>query len=155
MSRSVNKVIMIGTIGKDAETKSTSGGSTVSNFSLATNRRVKDSGSGDYKEETDWHNIVLWNNDAVAQYLQKGKQVYLEGSIRTRSYDDKEGNKRYVTEIMANEIVLLGGGAKDSGSQAPSKPTPQRGPTQQRQQQPQPAAQSWDNSTIDDDSVPF
>ena len=154
MSRSVNKVIMIGTIGKDAETKSTSGGSTVSNFSLATNRRVKDSGSGDYKEETDWHNIVLWNNDAVAQYLQKGKQVYLEGSIRTRSYNDKEGNKRYVTEIMANEIVLLGGGSKDSGSQAPSSPTPQRGPAARREQ-PKPAAQSWDNSTITDEDVPF
>lgn len=114
-SRSVNKVILIGRLGKDAETKFTPSGASVSNFSLATDRRWKDQQSGDWKEETDWHNIVFWRAENVAQYLTKGKQVYIEGRLQTRSYDDKEGKKRYVTEVVADNVILLGGRDAEQG----------------------------------------
>ena len=109
MARSVNKVILIGNLGKDAETKFTPQGIPVSRFSIATTRRIKDNSTGDWKDETDWNNVVLWRNEGVAQYLTKGKQVYVEGRLQTRSYDDKDGNKRYSTEVVAEEVMLLGG----------------------------------------------
>jgi single-strand DNA-binding protein len=108
-SRSINKVILLGHLGKDAETRFTTGGQSVTNFTVATNRRWKDQQTGDWKEETDWHNVVLWRAENLANYLTKGKQVYVEGRLRTRSYDDKDGNKRYVTEVMADDVILLGG----------------------------------------------
>lgn len=111
MSRSVNKVILIGNLGKDAEVSFTPSGVCVNKFSIATTRRYK---SGEeWKEETDWHNIVLWRNEGIGQYLTKGKQVYVEGRIHNRSYE-KDGTKRYITEIVADEVQLLGGG--DTGA---------------------------------------
>jgi len=109
MARSVNKVILIGNLGKDAETKFTPQGIAVSRFSIATTRRIKDNNTGDWKDETDWNNVVLWRNEGVAQYLTKGKQVYIEGRLQTRSYEDKDGNKKYSTEVVAEEVMLLGG----------------------------------------------
>jgi single-strand DNA-binding protein len=109
MARSVNKVILIGNLGRDAETKFTPQGIAVSRFSIATTRRIKDNNTGDWKDETDWNNVVLWRNENLAQYLTKGKQVYVEGRLQTRSYDDKDGNKRYSTEVVAEEVILLGG----------------------------------------------
>src|SRR5450755_1525373 len=88
-SRSVNKVILVGHLGRDAETKFTPGGTAVTKFSVATSRRWKDKQSGEWKEETDWTNITLWQAENLANYLTKGKQVYVEGRIHTRSYDDK------------------------------------------------------------------
>jgi single-strand DNA-binding protein len=108
-SRSINKVILVGHLGKDAETRFTTGGQSVTNFSVATSRRWKDQATNEWKEETDWHNVVLWRAENLANYLTKGKQVYVEGRLRTRSYDDKDGNKRYVTEVMADDVLLLGG----------------------------------------------
>src|SRR5579871_250791 len=108
-SRSVNKVILVGRLGRDAETKFTSGGTAVTKFSVATSRRWKDKQSGEWKEETDWTNIVLWQAENLANYLTKGKQVYVEGRIHTRSYDDKDGKKVYSTEVIAEEVLLLGG----------------------------------------------
>lgn len=108
-SRSVNKVILIGHLGKDAETKFTPSGVARSQFSVATTRRLKDNQTGEWKDETDWHNIVMWRAENVANYLTKGKQVYIEGRLHSRSYDDKDGNKRYVTEVVAEELILLGG----------------------------------------------
>lgn len=108
--RSVNKVILIGHLGKDAETRFTTSGVAVASFTLATNRRVKDSQTGDWRDETDWHNLVLWRNENLGQYLLKGKQVYVEGQLRSRSYEDKDGQKKYVTEVVVDEIILLGGG---------------------------------------------
>lgn len=115
MARSVNKVILIGNLGKDAETKFTPQGIPVSRFSIATTRRIKDSNTGDWKDETDWNNVVLWRNEGVAQYLTKGKQVYVEGRLQTRSYEDKDGNKRYSTEVVAEEVMLLGGRGGEGG----------------------------------------
>ncbi len=110
-SRSVNKVILIGNLGKDAETKFAPSGTAKTTFSIATSRRWKDQATGDWKEETDWHNIVLWRSENLANYLQKGKQVYVEGRLSTRSYDDKDGNKRWITEVVADNVILLGGQA--------------------------------------------
>src|SRR5439155_25657436 len=85
-------------------------------FSLATSRRWKDQQTAEWKEETEWHNIVLWRSENVANYLQKGKQVYIEGRISTRNYEDKDGNKKYFTEIIAEELILTsGGGAGGQG----------------------------------------
>ncbi len=120
-SRSVNKVILVGNLGKDAETRFTPQGAARTTFSVATSRRWKDQQTGEWKEETDWHNIVLWRSENVATYLTKGKKVYLEGRLHTRSYDDKDGNKRYSTEVVADDVILLGGregdGAGGGGSE--------------------------------------
>ena len=108
-SRSINKAILLGHLGKDAETKFTPSGVAKTTFTLATSRRWKDQQTGDWKEETEWHNVTLWRSENLANYLQKGKQVYVEGRISTRSYEDKDGNKKYFTEIVADDVILLGG----------------------------------------------
>jgi single-strand DNA-binding protein len=138
MARSLNKVMLIGSLGKDAEVKFLPSGVSVATFSLATNRRWKDKQSGEWKEETDWANVVLWRSENLANYLLKGKQVYVEGRLQTRSYD-KDGEKRYVTEVVADEVILLGGGSK--GDEAPA-PRPA-------------AAMKGFAEPIDEDSVPF
>ncbi|MCZ2079318.1 MAG: single-stranded DNA-binding protein [Bryobacterales bacterium] len=115
MARSVNKVIVLGHLGKDAETRFTQSGVAVTKLSVATSRRWKDGQSDEWKEETDWHNIVVWRQENLANYLTKGKQVYLEGRLQTRSFEDREGSRRYITEIVADEVILLGG--QQGGSQ--------------------------------------
>ncbi|MBV9762278.1 MAG: single-stranded DNA-binding protein [Acidobacteriaceae bacterium] len=114
-SRSVNKVILIGNLGRDAETKFTASGASVTRFSVATTRSWKDQQSNEWKEETNWTNVVLWRQENVANYLTKGKQVYVEGRLQTRSYDDKDGKKVYATEVVAEEVILLGGRGEGSG----------------------------------------
>jgi single-strand DNA-binding protein len=104
----VNKVILIGHLGKDPEVRHLEGGTTLVNFPLATSETyTKD---GKKIEQTEWHNIVMWRGlaDVAAKFLQKGKQVYIEGKLRSRNYEDKEGNKRYVTEIVAENFTMLG-----------------------------------------------
>lgn len=115
-SRSVNKVILIGHCTRDAETKFTPSGAAVTKFSVATNRRWKDQQSGDWKEEVNYSNVVLWMQEKVGEYLQKGKQVYVEGRLQTRSYDDKDGKKVYATEVVAEDVVLLGSGEGHSAA---------------------------------------
>ena len=119
-SRSVNKVILIGNLGRDAETKFTPSGVAATRFSVATSRRWKDKESDEWKEDTNWTNVVLWRAENLANYLLKGKQVYVEGRLQTRSYDDKDGKKVYTTEVIAEEVVLLGGQAEgqSAGQQA-------------------------------------
>jgi single-strand DNA-binding protein len=114
-NRSVNRVILLGNLGRDAETKFTTSGIARTTFSIATTRRLKDSQTGEWKDETDWHNIVLWRSENIANYLTKGKQVYVEGRLQTRSYDDKDGNKRYTTEVVADDVILLGGRGGEAG----------------------------------------
>lgn len=109
MPRSVNKVILVGNLGRDAETKFTPSGSAVSRFAVATTRRWKDQQTNDWKEETNWTNVSVWRQENLANYLTKGKQVYVEGRLQTRSYDDKDGKKVYSTEVVAEEVILLGG----------------------------------------------
>lgn len=158
-SRSVNKVILIGRLGRDAETKFTPGGAAVTRFSVATNRRWKDKDSGEWKEETDWSNIVLWRSENLANYLTKGKQVYVEGRLQTRSYEDKDGKKVYATEVVAEDVILLssqgtdgGGRGGDEFSQQPvSQP---RSASRSPAPAPQPADDQFGQGITDDD-VPF
>jgi single-strand DNA-binding protein len=119
MSRSVNKVILLGNLGKDCEVRFTPTGVQCGQFSVATSRRWKDKQSDEWKEETDWHNVIFWRCDNVAQYLTKGTQVYVEGRLQTRSYE-KDQVKRWVTEVVADEVVLLGGKREGSGAGAPA-----------------------------------
>jgi len=115
--RGVNKVVLVGNLGKDPELKYTPQGTAVAKFSLATGDRVKDK-EGNWQDRTEWHNITAWGRTAeIAQeYLKKGRQVYIEGALRTHSWDDKQtGQKKYMTEIVVNELVLLGGGRGEGG----------------------------------------
>ena len=107
----VNKVILVGNLGKDPEVRFTPNGRALAKFSVATSERWTDQ-DGNKQERTEWHNVVVWGKQAetCGQYLSKGRQVFIEGSIRTRQYDDKDGNKRYITEIVARDVRFLGGG---------------------------------------------
>jgi single-strand DNA-binding protein len=108
---SLNKVTIIGTLGRDPEVKYMSSGDAVANLSIATNETWKDKTTGERKESTEWHRVTLFRQlaEIAGEYLRKGQQVYIEGSLKTRSYDDKDGQKRYVTEIVATELKMLGG----------------------------------------------
>jgi single-strand DNA-binding protein len=161
-SRSVNKVILVGHLGRDAETKFTPGGTAVTKFSVATSRRWKDKTSGEWKEETDWTNIVLWQAENLANYLTKGKQVYVEGRLHTRNYDDKDGKKVYATEVVADEVILLGGqgggggrGGDEFAQQAPvSAPRGYQGAQGGAARQPAAPQEDYGQGITDDD-VPF
>ncbi len=121
----VNKVILIGNLGKDPELRYTPGNQAVATFSLATSEKWKDK-EGVQQDKTEWHNIVLWGRQAeiAKEYLAKGKQVYIEGRIQTRSWDDKDGNKRYTTEIVGQRMQFLGQKG-DSGSGGGTPPPPE------------------------------
>jgi single-strand DNA-binding protein len=117
MAKSVNKVILIGNLGKDPELKHTSGGTAVAKFTLATNDRYKDK-DGNWQDKTEWHNVTCWARlaEIASEYLKKGRTVYIEGSLRTDSWDDKQsGQKRYMTYVNASDLVLLGGGRNEEG----------------------------------------
>lgn len=119
MARSVNKVILIGNLGKDAETKFTPGGRSRTTFTIATSRSWKDAQTGETREQTDWHNIVLWGQERVGEYLKKGKQVFVEGRLTSRSYENNEGKTTYITEVVCDNVILLGsggGGGSEEGS---------------------------------------
>jgi single-strand DNA-binding protein len=125
MAKSVNKVILIGNLGKDPELKHTSGGTAVATMTVATNERFKDK-SGEWQDKTEWHTVVLWQRlaEIAAEYLKKGRSVYVEGRLQTRSWEDKQGQKRYTTEIVASDLVLLGGGGgrgEDGSSKGSSR----------------------------------
>src|SRR5579872_2849741 len=112
VTKSVNKVILIGNLGKDPEVKYTPSGTPVAKFTLATNERYKDK-DGQWQDRTEWHNIVAWQRTAeiAGEYLKKGRSVYIEGRLQTHSWDDKtSGQKKYMTEIVVSDLVLLGGG---------------------------------------------
>jgi len=113
---SVNKVILVGNLGRDAELRYTPGGAAVATLNMATTEVWNDKG-GQRQEKTEWHRIVLWGKTAesLSEYLTKGKQIYVEGRLQTRQWDDKDGNKRYTTEIRGDRIVLLGGGSGGAG----------------------------------------
>ena len=120
---SVNKVILVGNLGADPETRYMPNGDAVANIRLATTESWKDKASGEKREITEWHRVVLYRKlgEIAGQYLKKGSAVYIEGRIRTRKWQDKEGQERYTTEIEANEMQMLGG--KPAGDSAPSQPS--------------------------------
>jgi single-strand DNA-binding protein len=118
MAKSVNKVILVGRLGRDPELKYTASGVPFCRFSMATDDVWNDKGSGERQERTEWHNIVAWDRlaEICNQYLTKGRLVYIEGSLQTREWDDQEGNKRKTTEIRARDMVLLGSPGENTGS---------------------------------------
>jgi single-strand DNA-binding protein len=120
MARGVNKVILVGNLGKDPEVRYMPSGSAAANVTLATSESWKDKQTGEQKDRTEWHNVVFFGRlaEIAGEYLKKGSQVYVEGSLRTRKWQDKSGNDRYTTEIVANEMQMLGsrGGGGGGGS---------------------------------------
>jgi single-strand DNA-binding protein len=117
MARGVNKVILLGNLGKDPEVKYTQGGMAVARFSLATTERAKDK-EGNWQDKTEWHNLVAFGRTAevAGEYLKKGRTVYIEGALRSSSWDDKEtGQKKYKTEVIVNDLVMVGGGQREGG----------------------------------------
>ncbi len=160
--KSVNKVILIGHLGKDPEVKYTQGGMPVAKFTLATNDRQKDK-DGQWQDHTEWHNIVAFQRTAevVGQYLKKGRQVYIEGTLRTGSWEDKEtGKKMYKTDILVNDLVLLGGGRGEGGGgeQAGSSrgvAASSSGGNNFDQSAPEPEHAPVGGSPITDEDIPF
>jgi single-strand DNA-binding protein len=117
MARGINKVILVGNLGADPETRYTASGAAVTNIRLATSETWRDKQSGEQQERTEWHRVVFFNRlaEIAGEYLRKGRQVYIEGSIRTRKWQDQSGQDRYTTEVVANEMQMLGGRDGDSG----------------------------------------
>jgi len=146
MARGVNKVILIGNLGKDPETKSLPSGSAVTNIRVATAEGWKDKQTGEQKEHTEWHSVVFFDRlaEIAGQYLKKGSQVYIEGTLRTRKWTDKEGKDRYTTEIKANEMQMLG--SKPGGGSGASY---ERGKSESSS--PAPVAEK----SFEDDDIPF
>src|SRR5450432_2871771 len=120
MARGVNKVILVGNLGADPETRSMPSGMTVTNIRIATSESWKDEASGAQQERTEWHSVALFGRlgEIAAEYLRKGSQVYIEGRLRTRKWQDKEGRDRYTTEIVGNEMQMLGGRGGSGGAAA-------------------------------------
>lgn len=154
MAKSVNKVILLGNVGKDPEIKSTANGNMVANLTLATSDRFQDQ-QGNWQDRTEWHNLVAFKRTAeiIRDYVKKGSKLYIEGKIQTRSWDDKEtGAKRYRTEIIVNDLSLLSGRDESSSSgggysRASSSSHDQRGP--------QPVDDVAQSTEISDDDIPF
>ena len=120
MARGINKVILVGNLGKDPEVRYMPSGGAVANVTLATSDQWKDKQTGEQRERTEWHNVVFYQRlaEIVGEYLKKGSQVYVEGSLRTRKWQDKNGNDRYTTEIVANEMQMLGSRGGGGGGSA-------------------------------------
>ena len=154
MARGINKVILIGNLGNDPDVRYTSGGSAVANISLATSDTWRDKETGDPQERTEWHRIVFFGRlaEIVSEYLRKGSKIYVEGRLQTRKWQDRDGNDRYTTEIVANEMQMLdsrSGSGDFVGTPAQaSKPQGANAPTVQHNI-------SGDNSEFVDDDIPF
>lgn len=139
---SLNKVMLIGNLGRDPEIRYTTGGSPVANFTMATSERWNDAASGERKERTEWHRVVVWGKQAeiVGEYLRKGRQVYVEGNLQTREWTDRDGNKRYTTEVRAQRVQMLGR-AEEAAAAEPAG----RGST----------AVAEPEATYEEDDIPF
>jgi single-strand DNA-binding protein len=124
MARGINKVILVGNLGQDPETRYLPSGKPVTNIRIATSESWRDKQTGEQREQTEWHSVVMFERlaEIAAEYLRKGSQVYVEGRIRTRKWQDKEGKDRYTTEIIANEMQMLGGRASGGGAEPRSEP---------------------------------
>lgn len=148
---SVNEVTLLGNLGKDPELRYTPSGAAVATFSLATTEKFKDR-DGQKQEKTEWHNIVVWNQlaEICSKYLHKGSQIYAKGKIQTRSYDDRDGNKRYITEINVNNMQML----NNCGDRNQPQDNPYQPPQETRQQKQDNYAQHQPAFT-DDDEIPF
>jgi single-strand DNA-binding protein len=153
MARGVNKVILVGNLGADPETRALPSGTTVANIRVATSESWKDKQTGDLKEQTEWHNVAMFGRlaEICGEYLRKGSQVYIEGRLRTRKWQDKQGNDRYSTEVVASDMQMLGGrgGGAGGGRAAAAEPPEAREP-----REPAGPASSTEREEFDDD-IPF
>jgi single-strand DNA-binding protein len=156
MARGVNKVILVGNLGADPETRSMPSGMTVTNIRIATSESWKDKASGAQQERTEWHNIALFGRlgEIAAEYLRKGSQVYVEGKLRTRKWQDKQGNDRFTTEIIADNMQMLGGRAGGAAMGAAAERAGSAGapPRDDYDQSPAPAGGGKEDF---DDDIPF
>ena len=168
MARGINKVILIGNLGADPETRAMPSGMTVANISVATSESWKDKQSGEAKERTEWHKVAMFGRlgEIAGEYLKKGSKVYIEGSLRTRKWQDKSGNDRYTTEIIANEMQMLdgrsgggmggGGGGEYSGGGGGGRGKQQQSPPDDFDQGGPPAGGGSDKGGGEfDDDIPF
>ncbi len=159
MARGVNKVILIGNLGADPETRAMPSGSTVANLRIATSESWRDKQSGEQQERTEWHRVALFGRlaEIASEYLRKGSQVYIEGSLRTRKWQDKQGNERYSTEIIGNELQMLGGRGAGAGGGAAGAPGAGSGTGGGRDPFPDPAPSGGGGERAEDfdDDIPF
>lgn len=151
---SMNRVILVGNLGADIELRYTPGGTAVGNVRLATTETWNDKNSGERREQTEWHRVVLWGKQAetLQEYLKKGRQICVEGRLQTRSWEDRDGNKRYTTEVRSDRVVLLGGRREDGdggrqGSYAREQESPRGGPA--------PAPDGGGGADLTEDDIPF
>ena len=150
MARGVNKVILLGNVGQDPQTRAMPSGKTVVNLRVATSKQWRDKQSGENKEATEWHTVVMFDRlaEIAAEYLRKGSQIYVEGELRTRKWQDKEGQDRYSTEVIANEMQMLGGrGAPGAGAA--------RDQSAERVAERSPSAEAAGATEAFDDDIPF
>jgi len=160
MPKSVNKVILVGDVGKDPEVRYTPGGIPVGKFSLATNERFKDK-NGEFQERTEWHTIVAWQRlaEIIGEYVKKGSKVYIEGRLQTSSWEDKQsGEKKYRTEIIAHDLVLLGGRGEGGGGgdyEGRSSRGAAAAPASSFDQRPPQSDEASGPPEITDDDIPF
>lgn len=165
MSRGINKVILVGTLGRDPETRNMPSGSAMTTLRLATSEQWKDKQTGERRETTEWHTVTMFDKlaEIAAQYLRKGSQVYVEGSLRTRKWQDKDGHDRYTTEIRATDMQMLGGrpsggGSSDTGFDEPKPGVPPSATHSQpdsRPPSPSPKGTSWGGGGYEEDDIPF
>ena len=151
MARGINKVILVGNLGADPETRYTASGSAITKIRVATSESWRDKQSGEQKERTEWHRVTFFGRlaEIAGEYLSKGRQVYIEGSLRTDKYQAQDGSDRYSTEIIANEMQMLGGRGEGAGAPA------QSGGFRDRPQQQQPQAVAEPAREFQDDDIPF
>jgi single-strand DNA-binding protein len=153
MTRGVNKVIIVGTLGADPDTSYAPSGSAITKLSIATNESWKDKETGEQKEKTEWHRISMFGRlaEISAEYLRKGSQVYIEGKLATNKWQDKEGNDRWTTEIIANQMQMLGGRPTGNATSSKSNENQQSPSNENQQSPPEPPAGTDDF----DDDIPF
>jgi single-strand DNA-binding protein len=155
--KSVNKVILLGNLGKDPEVKYTPQGTAVAKLTVATNYRYKDKNE-QWQDQTEWHNVVLWQRlaEIAGEYLKKGSKVYIEGRLQTRSWEDKQTNqKKYMTEVVANDLVLLGGRGESGGESGGVSRGASAGNNNFDQRTPEPEPAAVGSSPISDEDIPF
>jgi single-strand DNA-binding protein len=155
MARGVNKVILLGNIGQDPQSRAMPSGKAVVNLRIATSKQWRDKQSGENKESTEWHTVVMFDRlaEIAAEYLRKGSQVYIEGELRTRKWQDKEGHDRYSTEIVANEMQMLGGRSAGAGGAGAGRDRP--APEPERSEESSPRAEPAGVAENFDDDIPF
>jgi single-strand DNA-binding protein len=157
MARGINKVILVGNLGQDPETRAMPSGKAVTNVRIATSDSWRDKQSGEQKEQTEWHSVVFFDRlaEIAAEYLRKGSQVYVEGRLRTRKWQDKSGNDRYTTEIVANEMQMLGGRGGQSGGGAGAGPAARSSSAPAEEFAPAAATAGGKGDDALDDDIPF